>query len=80
MPDVTSPEYLGSLSATPVGRQIFNNPFRAGSDKAYRWQVARDAELGKQHSLFGTNAGDHDATVKRWSTPKFYDTDAEDAA
>jgi len=80
MPDVTSPEYLGSLSAIGAWRAILRNPYREGTNQHYRWQVARDAQLGKLHSKFGTNAGDHDGTIARKMRAHFYDTDSEDAA
>jgi hypothetical protein len=51
-----------------------------GTAERHRFQVAREAALGKVNSRFGTNAGDYDATVKRLSTPAFYDTDSRGVA
>ena len=77
MPDITSPEYLGSLSACGAWRAILRNPFKPGSAHAHRWQVARNASLGKQYSLYGT------VTVRdRQIEPDtfFYDTDRREIA
>jgi len=77
MPDITSPEYLGSLSACGAWRSILRNPYKPGTDQHYRWQVARNAALGKQHSLYGIVS-----TYDRQIEPRqhFYDTDGRDVA
>jgi hypothetical protein len=52
MPDITSPEYLGSLSTQGAWRAILRNPYKPGTSHHHRWQAAREEALGKKYSNF----------------------------
>jgi hypothetical protein len=72
MPDVTSPEYLGSLSTQGAWRAILRNPYKPGTSHHHRWQAAREESLGKKYSNF------RNLTVRDRQTnprPHFYNTD-----